>query len=136
MTEEVQKKDDAAVEPEIQKSKKPEPPKQVTEFMQMMMKQVSGPASMVLLEKMDKSHIDKVLDMADKQDERGYEFSKSGRRYNIFYCLLAVAVFIFITCYLTKTNIELYKKILEIGLSFGAGFGGGYGFRAYRSGKK
>lgn len=100
------------------------------------MQRISGPMPNPLLSKINEQHIDKILDIADKEDTNSYNDAQSNKRYSLFYFLAFIGLFIFITIYLAKTDKELFIDILKIIISIAGGFGGGYGYKSYLDSKK
>lgn len=86
-----------------------------------------------LTEKLTESHIDKMLEMSSKGNERAFEDSKASRRYTLVYVLLAIALFVFLTIYLVDVDQALWLEILKLLAVFVGGFGGGFGVKSYFS---
>jgi hypothetical protein len=120
--------------PDKGSGKKEKPPQ--LQLMEIAMKQFAGPAPAMLIDKMDKEHISKMLDITEAENKRGYDYATSGRKFTVLYVLIGVGVFVFLTCYLAGRNMDLYKKLLELAVTFFAGVGGGYGLRAFTSRNK
>jgi hypothetical protein len=91
-----------------------------------------GPMHPAVYEKIDKDHIHKILDNAEKDDHRAFRYAKEGRllKYGTF--LIITIVFLLLTYFLVGTNTELYKDILEITILFAGGVGVGKGFLSKR----
>ena len=92
-----------------------------------------GPMPNPLTEKLTESHIDKMLEMSSKGNERAFEDSKASRRYTLVYVLLAIALFVFLTIYLVDVDQALWLEILKLLAVFVGGFGGGFGVKSYFS---
>jgi len=97
----------------------------------MSMQRTSGPLPPQILSKLNDKHIDKILELSEKDDERVFEDVRQSRKYTFTYFLVFVAIFIFITIYLVGNDTDLYKEILKIFAIFAGGFGGGYGVKTY-----
>lgn len=100
------------------------------------MQRISGPMPNPLLSKINEQHIDKILDIADKEDTNTYNDAQSNKKYSLFYFLAIIGLFVFITIYLAKTDKDLFIDILKIIISIAGGFGGGYGYKSYLDSKK
>ncbi len=60
------------------------------------MQRISGPMPNPLLSKINEKHIDKILDIADKEDTNSYNDAQSNKKYSLFYFLTFIGLFIFI----------------------------------------
>ena len=58
------------------------------------MQRISGPMPNPLLSKINEKHIDKILDIAQKEDENSYKDAQSTKKYSLVY-------FIFIILFVT-----------------------------------
>lgn len=117
------------IDPEVIEGLPPEI-KKVFEFGMLQMR--SGPHNPIM-DKLEPQHIDKILSIAEKDEEHSDKQTTKRRRYNLVYVLLGISVFIFLIVYLIEIDKELLLKILAAITLFGAGFGGGYGYRYLRS---
>lgn len=79
-----------------------------------------------LAEKIETQHIDKILDMMKVENDNEFNFAKKSKNFELFYFLLFVGLFLFLTFYLAKDDVELFKQIVQIGVGFIGGLGGGY----------
>ena len=59
------------------------------------MQRISSPMPNHLLSKINEQHIDKILDIADKEDTNFYKDAQSNKRYSLFYFLAFIGLFIF-----------------------------------------
>lgn len=100
------------------------------------MQRISGPLPNPLFSKINENHIDKILDLAEKEDTNSYNDAQSNKKYSLFYFLAFIGLFVFVTIYLAKTDKELFIDILKIIISIAGGFGGGYGYKSYIDSKK
>jgi len=100
------------------------------------MQRLSGPLPNPLLSKITEKHIDKILDISQKEEDNSFKDAQSTKRYSLFYFLIVI---LFITClifFLVDKDKALLITIFEKGLYVLGGFGGGYGFKAYFDNKK
>jgi hypothetical protein len=92
---------------------------------------VTGPISSVLDSKINEKHIDKILEMTEKSDERRFTDSRHLRKFRLFYILIGVALFVFLTLFLVGKDTELFKDIIKLFIAFVGGMGAGYGIKHY-----
>lgn len=71
------------------------------------------------------------LEQSGKEDERLFQDRSSARKYGVFYALLAVALFVFLTVYLIGIDLALYQDVLKIIVAFAGGVGSGFGIKAF-----
>lgn len=90
-----------------------------------------GPMPNPIVEKLNEGHIDKILEIAAKDDERSFADAGSSRKYTLVYIVIFVALFIFLTIFLVGSDIELYKEIIKIFIVFLGGLGSGFGIKTY-----
>nr|VFJ88816.1 MAG: hypothetical protein BECKLFY1418B_GA0070995_101219 [Candidatus Kentron sp. LFY] len=115
--------------PEFLKDLPPEARKSI-EIGMMSMHRV-GPAPNPLTEKLNEGHIDKILDLSAKSEERLFQETSQSRRFTLLYALIFAALFIFLTIFLVQADKDLYKEALKLFAVFGGGFGGGFGMKSY-----
>lgn len=127
-------KEQEGIDPEILEDLPPEVREVVKSSI--MMQRYTGPMPNPLLSKINDKHIDKILDLAEKEDTNSYNDAQSSKKYGMAYFLIFIAVFIFITLYLAKDDKELFMDILSIVISIAGGFGGGYGYKSYVDSRK
>ncbi len=60
---------------------------------------MSGPPWLALKDKITPEHISTILNGASKQNDLSHQDNKESRRYKMWYTLIAVAVFVFLTMY-------------------------------------
>ena len=91
-----------------------------------------------LLEKITSEHITKSIDLTAKEDERHYEYAKSGRMYTFAYVVIALLAFFGLALLLlfVARDIDLFKEIVKTLLIFAAGIGAGYGLKSYKVQKR
>ena len=131
---EKQKTQDDIVEPDVLENL-PDEVKRVVQI-GMSMQRSSGPFPPQLLSKFNENHIDKILELSEKDDDRTYKDIQSSRKYTLTYVLILTALFVFITLYLVGENTALYKEILKLLVVFAGGLGSGYGLRTYLGKRK
>ncbi len=112
----------------------PSPPKLAKAMMSMM--RVSASPSSPILEKLNESHINKIIESTDKDSERAFLDASSARKYGFFYFIIGVVTFVGLTVYLVDRNVSVYQEILKTLIIFGGGFGSGIGFKGYLDRKK
>lgn len=95
------------------------------------MQKFSGPVASPLLEKINEKHIDKILDLSEKEDDRQYKDSQSNKIIFISCFVIVILLFVFLTIHLAQSNSELYMEILKLSIAFVGGLGGGFGIKSY-----
>lgn len=100
------------------------------------MQRFSGAMPNPLLSKLNEKHIDRILDISEKEEENSFKDSQSNKIYNLIYFILGILFFIFLTVFLVKDNKDLFLEIVKIGVAIIGGFGGGYGYKTYLDKKK
>jgi hypothetical protein len=93
---------------------------------------ITGPISSVLDSKINEKHIDKILELTEKSDERRFKDTKHLRKFRLIYLLIGVALFIFLTLFLVGKDPELFKEVIKLFVVFVGGMGAGYGIRHYK----
>lgn len=104
--------------------------------MSLSMQRYTGPAPNPLFEKITPAHIDKILEIADKDENNSFKDAQSTKTYSLIYFILILVFLGGLILYLTDRNSGLLMSIIEKGLYVIGGFGGGYGFKAYLDNKK
>lgn len=105
-------------------------PPEVRKIM-MSMQRMSGPMPHPLSSKINEKHIDKILELAEKDDERAFGDTSQSRRYTFAYLALFSALFVFATVFLVGKDTELYKELLKLLAMFAGGLGSGFGIKSY-----
>jgi len=100
------------------------------------MQRISGPMPNPLLSKINEKHIDKILDIAQKEEDNSYKDAQSTKKYSLVYFIFIILFIAFLIYYLVDKDKSLLLTIIEKGLYVLGGFGGGYGFRAYLDNRK
>lgn len=124
----------SVIDPEILEDLPPEARKKVEIAMLSMRTHRFGPLPNPLLEKITDKHIEKVLDLAEKDGQRAFDDICSSRRYRLFYVIILSSIFIFCTVYFMGLNKEeLYKELIKLAAVYLGGLGSGYGIKNYLS---
>jgi hypothetical protein len=100
------------------------------------MQRISGPLPNPLLSKINEKHIDKILEITEKEEENSFKDAHSTKIFSLIYFIIIVSFLSFLIYYLVDKDSVLLNTILEKGLYFLGGFSGGYGFKAYLDNKK
>ncbi len=79
-----------------------------------------------LADKIEPQHIDKILDIMKDENDKDYDFANKSKNFELAYIILGILLILFLVLFLAKENEELLKQILQIGISFIGGIGGGY----------
>lgn len=95
----------------------------------------SGPVPNPIAKQVKPEHIGKLLDYNEEESKRNFALRKQGRLFGAFYVLCAIAVFFGLAWMFGRSDPELFKLILTYAATFGAGFAGGWGVKAARSGQ-
>jgi len=108
-------------------------PPDVKRFMQatLSMQRISKPLVSPILEKVNENHISKILEIAEKEDERLFADTQSARKYTLINTILILVFFGFLTVFLVNKDIAVYQEILKIIIIFGGGLGSGFGLKGY-----
>ncbi|TAG92818.1 MAG: hypothetical protein EAZ09_16095 [Oscillatoriales cyanobacterium] len=108
-------------------------PPEVKRFMQatLSMQRISTPLVSPILEKVNENHISKILEIAEKEDERLFADTQSARKYTLINTILILGFFGFLTVFLVNKDIAVYQEILKIIIIFGGGLGSGFGLKGY-----
>lgn len=114
---------ESAGQPESLESLPPEEKKIVQTSMLAMRR--FGPVPHPLADKINAGHIDKILEITDKNSDLARKDKSESRRYFFGTVAVAVAVFVFLTIYLAGRHTEIYMELIEIILAFLGGLGSG-----------
>lgn len=102
-------------------------PKAVMQRFEMGIEAIRGQLHPPYMSKIESEHIGKILDNADKSDDRHFIFSKRSQWFGIGKISLGIALFVFLILFLSSDNKDLLADIMKIGI----GFVGGTGFGIY-----
>lgn len=116
------------IEPEILKSLPPEARKVIQIGMST---HRFGSMPNPLTQKLNSQHIDKILEIAEKDDERAFKDAGESRKFTLIYIIVFSALFVFLTVFLVGSDIELYKEIIKLFAIFLGGLGSGFGIKGY-----
>jgi len=122
------------VEPEIFNDLPPEV-KRVVE-MGFSMQRVSSPMQNPLMSKINEKHIDKILELAEKEENNTYTDAQSNKKYGVFYFIVILLFVVFLIVFLIDKDKALLLSIIEKAAYILGGFGGGYGLKSYLDNKK
>lgn len=95
------------------------------------MSRYSGPIPPQFFNKINENHISKILEIAEKDEERSFEDAKSSRRYTFCYVLLFVGLLVFLTVFLVYKDVELYKEVFKLIIVYLGGLGSGLGINEW-----
>ena len=118
--------EEEGIEPEILKKVPPE----IRQIMEVGMARI-GPMPNPLLQKVTPAHIDKILDLSDKDEERAFQDVRSSRLYTLIYVGIGAGLLLFLTIYLVPIDQQLYREILKDIILVSGGFGAGIGVKTY-----
>ena len=96
------------------------------------MQRFSGPMPHPLASKLNEKHIDKILDISEKDNDRWFSDAQRDRFFTGFCILIGVGLFIFLTIFLVGNDTELFKEILKLLVTLAGGIGIGYGIKSYK----
>lgn len=92
---------------------------------------VSGSLLSPLESKINEQHIDKILEIRERYDDKVFKDTQQSRKFMLLYILIGVALFVFLTLFLVGKDTELFKEILKLFISFVGGMGVGFGIKRY-----
>lgn len=100
------------------------------------MQRISGTMPNPILSKINENHIDRILDIAQKEEDNSFKDAQSTKKYSLIYFILLIIFVGFLIFYLVDKDRSLLLILVEKGLYVLGGFGGGYGFKAYIDNRK
>lgn len=89
-----------------------------------------GPTPNPVFSKLNESHIDKALDIVQRDSERTHELRTSNRNYQLVYFFGVIIALGAAVVWLLPSYPEFLDTILKILLGFAGGFGAGYGLKS------
>jgi hypothetical protein len=95
------------------------------------MQRISSPWVSPLLEKINETHISKIIELAEKEDDRIFSDTQQARKYRLVNTILILGFFGFLTVFLVNKDVAVYQELLKIIIIFGGGFGSGFGLKGY-----
>jgi hypothetical protein len=111
----------------------PQMKERITKFMSM--GSISRSALSPFELKINEKHIDKILDIKEKYDDKIFKDTQQSRKFLLAYILIGVALFVFLTLFLVSNDKELFKDIIKLFIAFVGGIGAGYGIKTYKDNK-
>jgi len=104
------------------------PPETRKKLVSMSMFMSSGPVPHPLYEKIEAEHLHKIIDAAEKDNEKDFQDKQSSRKWNCLW-LLVICLFIFavFSLFIFSKNTDLVIPIGTALLGFAGGFGSGFG---------
>ena len=126
----ISKTDTSPVGAELLKTLTPEAKEKIHGFGMSMHR--FGPMPNPLTEKINEQHIDKILEIAEKDEDRSFKNAGENRKFTLIYVLVFAALFVFSTIFLIVSgNKELYSEAVKLFVAFFGGLGGGFGIKSY-----
>lgn len=107
------------------------PPEAKSLIASLSIERYSGPFPPQFFEKINEQHISKILEIAEKDEERSFEDAKSSRKYNFGYVLIFTGLLVFLTVFLVYKDVELYKEVFKLLIVYGGGLGSGFGINQW-----
>ena len=114
----------------------PEIKREITAFLSMQRISASASSLSPIQEKINEQHISKILEIAEKDDERAFADTQSARIYGFLTFIVAIGFLVFLTVFLVSKDVAVYQDVLKLLIIFGGGFGSGFGFKGYLDRKK
>jgi len=106
------------------------PPEEAIKLL-VQMTRIEGPSRAILFDKFKDEHITQFLTQLETHDQREHDQIKDSSRKSFFLSItgfvVAIIVLIFLTFTVAPTNPTLYERLINIIISFVAGFFGGFG---------
>ena len=100
------------------------------------MQRYSGPMPNPLFEKINEKHIDKILELSEKDDANTFKDTQSSKLYSFLYFIITLAFICFVIFFLIDKDKTVLLNLIEKAIYVLGGFGGGYGLKAYSDIKK
>ncbi len=108
------------------------PPEIKKKFLSISMGSFSRSLLSPLESKINEKHIDKILDIKEKYEDKIFKDTQQSRKFLLVYILIGVALFVFLTLFLVSNDKELFKEIIKLFIAFVGGIGAGYGIKTYK----
>lgn len=110
-------------------------PRPVRQRVELFMSQAMGRGSLLspFWEKVTPEHVPEIIKSMDRDAQLEFQDRQRNRYLLITLVLIVVAMMVFLVMQLAPTNPNLLDKLMTILISFVGGFGGGYGFKAWRN---
>jgi len=117
--------------PEFRKLLEKEPAEIRKTIMSFMMRtSMGGALPHPLFDKFTPQHVDKFLDLNEKDNERSFNFAGRGRWFQLVYVPITLTFLVFIIVYLLPDHKDLVISLITILTAIAGGFGMGYGYKA------
>jgi hypothetical protein len=107
------------------------PPEIKKRFLSISMGSISRSILSPFESKINEKHIDKIIELGEKDNERMYKDTQHSRKFRLIYFLIGVALFVFLTLFLVGKDTELFKEVIKLFVVFVGGMGAGYGIKHY-----
>ncbi|WP_334831281.1 hypothetical protein [Nostoc sp.] len=91
----------------------------------------STPFISPIQEKINESHISKILEIAEKDDERAFADTQASRKYTLINIVIFLLFLGFLTVFLVNKDLETYRELLKLLIIFAGGLGSGFGLKGY-----
>ncbi|MBD2776296.1 hypothetical protein [Iningainema tapete] len=91
----------------------------------------STPLLSPIQDKINESHISKILEIVEKDDERTFADAQASRKYTLINTIIILLVFVFLTVFLVNKDVEIYRELLKLSIAFAGGLGSGFGLKGY-----
>ena len=99
------------------------------------MESIARPGLSHLESKINEKHIDKILEIKEKYDDKVFSDTQQSRKFLLLYILIGVSLFVFLTLFLVGKDTELFKEIIKLFIAFVGGMGAGVGIKHYMDNK-
>ena len=99
----------------------------------MSMESFAGSLPSPIESKINEKHIDKILEIKERYDERRFKDINQSRRFSFAYVLMGAGLFVFLALFLVGKNTDLFKEIIKLFIAFVGGMGLGYGIKLKKS---
>ena len=106
-------------------------PPEAKKIFAMMASHRSGLIANPITHKINEKHIDKILEITEKDDDRSFKDAVESRKYALIYFIIFAGLFVFSTIFLVSYDKELYKEVIKLFAVFLGGLGSGFGFKSY-----
>lgn len=91
----------------------------------------STPFRSPIQEKINESHISKILEIVEKDDERAFADTQASRKYTLINIVIFLLFLGFLTVFLVNKDLETYRELLKLLIIYAGGLGSGFGLKGY-----